>query len=121
LQFGLNFNFVYRAELHITSGLVALLFALLIIPNAAFARLFLGLPVSGRFVAGSVVAILGVGLLFGRELGAGDDPQRNVAVGIAFTLAGVLSASVSNVMQAAGTARAAPMGSLLGWAMLFGA
>ena len=41
-QFCCNFNFVYRAEGYITSGLVAVTFALLLVPNAAFARLFSG-------------------------------------------------------------------------------
>src|SRR5689334_12881126 len=39
-QFFLNFNFVYRAELHITSGIVAVLFGLLVVPNALFWRIF---------------------------------------------------------------------------------
>jgi drug/metabolite transporter (DMT)-like permease len=34
LQFVCNFQFVYRAEQHITSGIVAVLFALLLVPNA---------------------------------------------------------------------------------------
>src|SRR3569832_776788 len=41
-QFCLNFIFVYRAEEHITSGIVAVVFALLLVPNALFARIFLG-------------------------------------------------------------------------------
>ena len=41
-QFCLNFNSVYLAERHITSGLVATFFALLLIPNAILARIFLG-------------------------------------------------------------------------------
>ena len=38
LQFVLNYNLVYAAELYVTSGLVAVVFALLIVPNAALAR-----------------------------------------------------------------------------------
>ena len=41
-QFCLNFNFVYRAEQHITSGLVSVVFAMLLIPNAVLGRIFLG-------------------------------------------------------------------------------
>ena len=40
-QFCLNFNFVYAAEHHITSGLVAVVFALLLVPNSALGWLFL--------------------------------------------------------------------------------
>src|SRR3546814_953744 len=52
-QFALNFNFVYRAEQHITSGLVAVLFALLIVPNTLLGRAFLKPPLEGRFLAGA--------------------------------------------------------------------
>ena len=58
----LNYNFVYAAELYITSGLVAVVFALLVVPNAGLAWLFFGERVSGRFVLGSAVAMAGVGL-----------------------------------------------------------
>ena len=34
-QFFLNFNFVYAAEHYVTSGLVAVVFALLMVPNSA--------------------------------------------------------------------------------------
>src|SRR3546814_9631341 len=52
-QFTFNFNFVYRAEQHITSGLVAVLFALLIVPNTLFVRAFLKTPLERRFLAGA--------------------------------------------------------------------
>ena len=40
-QFFFNFNFVYAAEHYITSGLVAMVFAMLLLPNSALAWLFL--------------------------------------------------------------------------------
>ena len=63
MQFALNFNFVYAAEHHITSGLVAVLFALLIIPNALLGKWWLGRQFSRNFVLGSVIATVGVALL----------------------------------------------------------
>src|SRR3546814_19600371 len=62
-QFALNFNFVYRAEQHITSGLVAVLFALLIVPNTLLGRAFLKTPLGGRFLAGAGIALSRAGLL----------------------------------------------------------
>lgn len=44
-QFSGNFLFVYHAELYVTSGIVAMMFGLLMVPNALLARFFLG---SGR-------------------------------------------------------------------------
>ncbi len=66
-QFCVNFNAVYLAERHITSGVVATIFALLLIPSTLMAWAFLGHRPSGRFVWSSLVAIVGIGLLFVHE------------------------------------------------------
>ena len=121
LQFVLNFNFVYAAEAYITSGLVAVVFALLIVPNTLFARVFVDQPISRGFLLGSGVAIAGVALLFVQELRNDAASPGRVAVGIALTLVAVVSASLANVMQASRRARALPIAVVLAWAMLFGA
>lgn len=120
LQFCFNFNFVYRAEGFITSGLVAVVFALLLVPNAIFGRIFLGQQLGRQLLIGSGVAMAGVTLLFVHE--ARSDPHGPAAsiAGVAWTLAGVLSASIANVLQATETARRYPMVSMLGIAMLLG-
>ena len=66
-QFSFNFNFVYNAELYITSGLVAVLFALLMVPNAILGRIFLGQRINAAFLAGSAIAAVGIALLFWHE------------------------------------------------------
>ncbi|MDB5685153.1 MAG: hypothetical protein JWM75_2851 [Sphingomonas bacterium] len=121
-QIVLNFNLVYRAEAYVTSGLVAVTFALLIVPNALLARIFLGQRIPGRFLAGSAVAIVGVALLFAHEIGAASAGAAGgaVAIGLGLTALGVLCASVSNVMQGSAPARAVPTTSLLAWGMLWG-
>lgn len=119
-QFCGNFNFVYRAEEHLTSGVVAVMFALLMVPNALFARALLGQRTTPRFVAGSVVAIAGVALLLIEEAHAAP-LDGDVALGVALAVGGLLSASIANVIQANETGRALPLASLLAWAMLYGA
>ena len=120
-QFVLNFNFVYRAEGYVTSGLVAVVYALLLVPNAILARIFLGQRMGAQLVVGSVIAVAGVALLFLHEAHAGLSGGRALATGIGVTLLGVLAASCANVMQATPTARAYPMAPMLGVAMLIGA
>lgn len=120
-QFAFNFNFVYRAEQHITSGLVAVLFALLIVPNTLLGRLFLKTRVEGRFLAGAAIAIVGVGMMILHEYRAAAVGAGEVLIGTALTLAGVMSASTANVMQGTGIARAQSMVVMIAWAMLFGA
>ncbi len=119
-QFSLNFNFVYRAEAHITSGLVAVVFALLLVPNAILARLFLGQRMTARFILGSVIAVVGLALLFLNEARARPGGQAETLIGVGLTLLGVLSVSTANVMQASERARAMPIMSLIGWGMLWG-
>lgn len=120
-QFAFNFNFVYRAEQHITSGLVAVLFALLIVPNTLLGRLFLKTRVEPRFLIGAGIAIIGVGMMIVHEYRAAALAPGAVLLGTALTLVGVLSASAANVMQGTTLARAQPMTVMIAWAMLLGA
>jgi drug/metabolite transporter (DMT)-like permease len=120
-QFCVNFNAVYIAEHFITSGLVATVFALLLIPNSLFAWVLLGQRPGGRFLACSAIAIAGIGLLFWQELERDQANAYAVAVGIGWTLVGVVGASVSNVVQATERARHIPILTLLAWSMLAGA
>jgi len=120
-QFVLNFNFVYAAEHYVTSGLVAVVFALLLVPNSALGWLFLKHRVTGRFLAGSAIAVAGVALLFAQELRSSAAQPREVLIGIGLTLLGVLSASVSNVMHAGERLRSRPIAAMLAWGMAYGA
>jgi drug/metabolite transporter (DMT)-like permease len=119
-QFVLNFNFVYAAELYVTSGLVAVVFALLMVPNSALAWIFLKHRMTGRFVLGSLIACAGVALLFVQEMRSSPATPREVAVGIGLTLLGVLSASASNVLQAGAAMKARPVATNLAWGMFYG-
>jgi len=119
-QFFINFNSVYLAERHITSGLVATIFALLLIPNAILARIFLGHRVHGRFVLGSAVAVAGIICLFAHEIGLHPLGFEEVGIGLALTLVGMLGASSANVYQAMERARRHPLTALLAWSMAIG-
>jgi drug/metabolite transporter (DMT)-like permease len=96
-------------------------FALLVVPNAALARLFFGQTVSARFLVGAAVAMAGVALLFVQEIRASQSPAGEVLLGLGLVFLAVLAASVGNVMQLAGGMRSRPIAPMLGWAMLYGA
>ena len=119
-QFVANFQFVYAAERYVTSGIVAVMFAFLMVPNALLGRIFVGQPVSRGFLAGSAVALAGVALLLLHEYRIAP-PDGEVLLGVALTIGGIMGASIANVVQASEAARRQPMIPLLAWAMLFGA
>lgn len=118
-QFCVNFNFVYRAELHLTSGIVAVMFGLLMVPNAIFARLFLGQTMTRRFLVGSAIAMAGIAMLLVHEAREAR-LDGNLTLGIILTIGGILGASIANVIQAGNVGRSLPMASLLAFSMLYG-
>lgn len=121
-QFSMNFNLLYRAEAHLTSGLCALVYALLMIPNSLFAWAVFREKVSRGFILGSLIAVAGVGLLFLNEYRASvTAAPAEVLLGLGLCTIAVLFASTANVMQAAQVARSVPMTSLIFWAMAIGA
>ncbi|WP_062732639.1 DMT family transporter [Sphingobium abikonense] len=120
-QFVLNFNFVYRAEQHLTSGVVAVVYAMLLIPNSLLAFLAFRQPVTRGFIVGSAIATAGIVMMLVHEYRAADVAPDAILLGAAFSILGLLSASAANVMQGTEIARRLPMMAVLTWAMLIGA
>jgi len=120
-QFSINFNAVYLAERHITSGLVATVFALLLIPNSLLAWAWLGDRPNRRFILSSIPAIAGIILLFVHEMRADPSGASDVLTGIGLTLAGLFGASFANVLQATPASRRVPLPTMLAWGMAIGA
>jgi drug/metabolite transporter (DMT)-like permease len=120
-QFSVNFNSVYAAEQFITSGVVATVFAILLIPNSLLAWAFLDQKPNRRFLLAGLVAVCGVGLLFLNELRSSPVSNRDIAIGLGLTLLGLMGASCANVYQAGKEARRHPLLALLAWSMAIGA
>ena len=120
LQFFANFNFVYRAEYYITSGLVAVCFVLLMIPNAIMATIWLNEKINRYFIIGSAIACAGVALLFLQEYRASGLPAATIFLGVGFAFMGVISASIANILQALDHVKSVPLVTLLAWSMLWG-
>ena len=118
-NFSLNYNLVYAAEAQLTSGLVALVFALLVVPNAVLAAIFLKAPITRRFAAGAALGITGLALVFAPDLAA--PAAGGTAHGVVLVIVAVLAASVGNVLQASPAGRGLPPLPLLTWGMAYGA
>ena len=96
------------------------MFAILLIPNSLLAWAFLGQKPSRRFLAAGAVAVAGVGLLFLHEVHVSPVPTDRILLGLGFTLAGLMGASMANVYQAGKEARRHPLFALLGFLMAAG-
>jgi drug/metabolite transporter (DMT)-like permease len=120
-QFCINFNAVYLAERHITSGVVATVFALLLIPSSLMGWAFLAQRPTQRFAWSSLVAVAGIALLFVHELRAHAASTRQIVSGIGITVVGMIGASIANVVQARPEIRRFPLFPLLAWSMAAGA
>jgi len=91
IQYAGNYWSIYEAERFVPSGLVAVLFSLLVFMNAAVAWLLWRQPVSRRFLAASSGAVLGVALIFWPEIAStGARPHAALGLGL-IALAGLVA------------------------------
>ncbi|HEY6099113.1 MAG TPA: DMT family transporter [Anaeromyxobacter sp.] len=94
LQFGLNYVLVYLSEQFLTSGLVSVLFVMLVFWNLLGARLLFRSRAPAPVLAGAVLGALGVALVFLPEL-----RQLRAAPGLA---SGVVLAVLATLVASAG-------------------
>ena len=99
LLFSLNYLLVYLAELRLTSGLVAVIFSMLVFMNIIIGALFLGTPVRPNVVIGAMIGLVGICLVFLPELSAFSLQDRGF-VGLLLSLGGTLFASMGNIVAA---------------------
>jgi drug/metabolite transporter (DMT)-like permease len=95
LLFGLNYVLVYRSEQHLTSGLVAVLFAFLVFWNLLGARVLFGTPAPPAVVVGAALGVGGVALLFWPEvtsLRAGGGAGHGAGIALAVVATAIASA-----------------------------
>jgi drug/metabolite transporter (DMT)-like permease len=69
----------------------------------------------------SLVAVIGIGLLFVHEFRQHSARASEIALGIGLTLIGMIGASAANVFQARDEVRRFPLFSMLAWSMVAGA
>ena len=70
LIFGVNYWLFYISELYLTSGLVGLIFSLLVIFNIINARIFLKNKLEVKVIAGGILGLMDTALVFWDDLKA---------------------------------------------------
>lgn len=118
--FALSYNFVYRAEGLITSGIVAVAFASMALMNLIMFRLLEKQTAAPAVWAGAGLGAVGVAVLSGGELlGARLGPDAVLGVGLA--LAGALVSTIANYFAWRGQRAGSQVLPATAWAMGYGA
>lgn len=119
LMFCLNYLLVYPGTNYISSGLMAVIFTLLIPANLVNEFVFLRTPISGRVAIASVLGVVGVGLLFLPEL-RGTSLSGDALKGIGLGMGAVYFASLGNIAASINTRHKLPVTAVNAWGMLLG-
>ncbi len=119
LMFGLNYILAYRAQVHITSALAAIMFSSMVWMNILNARIFFGTRGSLRLYLGVLLGAVGIIVLFGPQIG---DLSLNdsVFVGSLLALIGALCASFGNIVSQLAQRDKLPVVQSNAWSMLYG-
>ena len=119
-MYGVSYVCVYHAEQHVVSGLVAVGYSASPLFGALGARWLYGTPLTGRFIGGGLVGVLGVALVFWPEL-ARAVPGADTQLGIDYTVAAVLLAAVGSLSASRNRQHRLPLWPALGLGTPYGA
>jgi drug/metabolite transporter (DMT)-like permease len=118
LMFGLSYVCVYLAEEDLTSGLVAVVFSIIVFWNIIGMRLFFGTAVNPATLFAASLGVAGVVLVFWPEI-ANFSTSSQAARGLFFALAGTVAASLGNMIALRNQHHRIPIVPLIGWAMAY--
>jgi drug/metabolite transporter (DMT)-like permease len=108
LMFCGNYELVYEAERHLTSGLVALIFSLLPLFNLLLAAVLLRRALPVRALIGACVGVTGVVITFWPDI-VSFDLAKAGSVGLAAAAGGTLLASLGNMVAIGNSQRNVPV------------
>ncbi len=117
--FGVNYWLVYLAEVHLTSGIVAVVFSTIVFWNILNGRIFLKTPIRANVVCGSGLGILGIGLVFWPEL-SGFSLDDAGFKGFVLSVAATLMASLGNILSARNQRHGLPVVQTNAYGMAYG-
>ena len=118
--FAVNYWLFYLAELHIASGLAAVIFSTVMVMNVLNGALFLKSPIDMKVVAGGALGLVGIGLVFRPELSSfhfGDSGAR----GLLLCFVATYLASLGNILSARNQRQGLPVVQTNAIGMMYGA
>ena len=120
LMFSVSYIFVYYAEEHVVSGLVAVGYSASPLLGMLGMRMFFGTPMTRRVAVGSALGIAGITLVFWPEFGRVEGPG-DFALGATFTALAVVLSSFGSLVAHRNQQAHLPLWQSLAWGMLYGA
>lgn len=119
LLFGINYWLVYLAEIHITSGLVAIIFSTIVFLNIFFGALFLKSKIRPVVLVGALIGFTGISLVFKAEI-ADFNLSSQSSIALIIALIGSISASLGNITSAYNQMKKIPVIQSNAFGMLYG-
>jgi drug/metabolite transporter (DMT)-like permease len=118
--FCLNYLLFYLAELHLTSGLAAVVFSTILLMNMINGAIFLKSPLDIRVIAGGVLGLVGIMLVFMPEVSSFSLNSDNMRAILLCVLATYL-ASLGNILSARNQKNQLPIVQTNAFGMAYGA
>lgn len=118
--FCLNYLFFYLAELHLTSGLAAVIFSTILFMNVANGRIFLNNPFDPKVLIGGFLGLLGIILVFRPEVTSFSFESGSIK-GIVLCILATFLASLGNIISARNQIHHLPIIQTNGLGMGYGA
>ncbi len=118
--FGLNYLFVYLAEQYLTSGLVSVIFSLIIFLNIFFYWLILKAPMKKDVLLGALFGVTGTILIFKNEFSTLGTTDNNFYA-IIIALISAILASLGNIISAYNQKKGLPVMQTNAYGMTYGA
>ncbi len=120
LLFGLNYIVTYHAQQYITSALTAICFSTMLWMNMINARVFFGVRVGKKIVAGSMIGIVGIVILFLPQVETLSLTDATL-YGAALCVMGAFIASLGNMVSQGAQREGLPVIQSNAWGMMYGA
>lgn len=120
LMFGLNYVATYKAEEHVASGLVAVLFSTIVFMSMLGTRVVFGIRTTRRALTGAVLGVGGVTLLFLPEILRASAGQATLE-GVAWGLSAAFLCMCGNLVSMKMQRDRLPIVATTAWGMAYGA
>jgi drug/metabolite transporter (DMT)-like permease len=125
LTFGLSYVCTYEAERYVVSGLVAVLYAMMVFWTPLWSRALHGTPISSRTWSAGAVATAGVVLLFYHSIGTAWRDVRlggsgAFLLGVALAMVATIASSAGSIVVGKVREQSSNLVLTMAWSMLWG-